>query len=137
MDLHLSELNWPAVVASIVAGQVISTLWFTVLFGDPWAKEYGAADKAQHTKEIPPWTYGLQALCTVFLVLGIAILQRAFGVDSAGDAVLSALFVAIPFAAATILPGQIFLKRYRVAAIAIGSQVAMIVGISLILGLWR
>jgi len=53
MELTLSGINWFAVLASIAAGQVISTVWFVVLFGDPWAREYGAADKKQHTAEVP------------------------------------------------------------------------------------
>ena len=50
MELSFSEINWLAVGASFVAAQVLSTVWFTVLFGDPWAKEYGAADRKQHKK---------------------------------------------------------------------------------------
>lgn len=137
MDFSFADLNWGAVVASIIAGQIISTVWFVVLFGDAWAKEYGAADKKQHTAEIPGYTYGVQVLCTVVLTLSLALFQRWIGVDSVGDAIGSALFVIVGFAVATGLPGQAFLKRWRVAGIAYGSQAAMILGISLILGLWR
>ncbi len=137
MDMPFSDFNWAAIVASIVAGQVIATVWFVVLFGDPWAKEYGAADKKQHTAEVPGYTYGVQVLCTVALVFGIATLQRWLEVDTVGEALGSALFVSLHFVVATLLPGQAFLKRWRVAAIAGGSQVAMIVGISLILALWQ
>jgi len=137
MDFSFADLNWGAVVASIIAGQIISTVWFVVLFGDPWAREYGAADKKQHTAEIPGYTYGVQVLCTVVLTLSLALFQRWIGVDSVGDAIGSALFVIVGFAVATGLPGQAFLKRWRVAGIAYGSQAAMILGISLILGLWR
>lgn len=137
MDLDLSEINWWAVLASIVAGQVISTIWFVVLFGDPWAKEYGAESKQQHTKEVPPYTYGVQVLCTVALVLSLAVLQGWLGVTSIGEALGLGAFVSVGFCVATGLPGQAFLKRWRVAAIAYGSQVAMILGISLILGAWR
>lgn len=137
MELPLSDINWLAVLASVIAGQVISTVWFVVLFGDPWAKEYGAEDKKQHTKEVPGYTYGVQVLCTVALVISLAVLQRWLSVDSIGEALMLAAFVSVGFCVATGLPGQAFLKRWRVAAIAYGSQVAMIFGISVILGLWR
>ncbi len=137
MELGFSEVNWWAVLASIVAGQVISTVWFVVLFGDPWAKEYGASDKKQHTAEIPGYTYGVQALCTAAMVVSIALLQRAVGVESAGDAILLGVILAVGFCVATGLPGQAFLKRWRVFGIAFGCQVVMILAASLILGLWR
>lgn len=137
MELPLSDINWLAVLASVVAGQVISTVWFVVLFGEPWAHEYGAADKKQHTQEIPGYTYGVQVLCTVALVLSLAVLHRWLAVDSVGQALGLAALVSVGLCVATGLPGQAFLKRWRAAAIALGSQVAMIFGISLILGLWR
>ncbi|MFK7846021.1 MAG: hypothetical protein AB8G77_12035 [Rhodothermales bacterium] len=59
LDFSFSELNWLAIVVSIIAGQIVSTIWFVALFGEPWAKEYGAASKQQHSKEIPPYTYAV------------------------------------------------------------------------------
>ena len=137
MDWNLSDLNLMAVIVSVIAGQIVSTVWFVVLFGTPWAQEYGAATKQQHTKEIPPYTYAVQVLCTVVLVLSLAFLQRWLAVDSITGALQLGLFVAVGFCVATGLPGQAFLKRWRVAAIAYGSQVAMILVISLILATWQ
>ncbi len=137
MDLHLAELNIFAIVASVIAGQIISTVWFVVLFGEPWAQEYGAKDKAQHTAGVPGYTYGVQFACTVLLTVTLALTQRAFGVDSIVDGLVVGGLVSLGFCVATGLPGQAFLKRWRVAAIALGSQVAMIFGISLILAAWR
>lgn len=133
MDVTLAAINWWAVLAAIVAGQVISTVWFVVLFGEPWAKEYGAFDKKQHTKEVPGYTYAVQILCTVILVMSLAILQQWLAVGSMADALKLGLLVAIGFCVATGVPGQAFLKRWRVAAIAFGCQATMIVAISLIL----
>lgn len=137
MQFSFEGVNGWAVLASVAAAQVVSTLWFVVLFGEPWAKEYGAEDKRQHTKEIPGYTYAVQLLCTVALVASLALLQRWLAVDSVGDALVLGLFVAIGFGLATGLPGQAFLKRWRVAWIAYGSQTAMILVASVILGVWR
>ena len=131
MDFDFSNLNWLAVIVSVIAAQIISTIWFTTLFGKPWAKEYGASDRKQHTKEVPGYTYGVQVLCTIVLVLSIALAQRWLAIDTFGEALGLGLFVSVGFALATGIPGQAFLKRWRVAALAYGSQAVMI------LGLWR
>jgi len=136
VELPLSELNWLAVLVSVIAGQVISTVWFVVLFGDPWAAEYGAADKKQHTKEVPGYTYGVQALCTIVMVITLAILFRWLAVDSAGEALTVGGLVGVGFCVATGVPGQAFLKRWRVAALAFGCQFVMVLAAALILGLW-
>ena len=137
MEMSLVQINWLAVGASVVAGQIIATVWFVVLFGAPWAKEYGASSKQEHTQAIPGYTYGVQVLCTVVLVLSLAMLQQWLAVDSVSEALGLGFFVSIGFCIATGLPGQAFLKRWRVAAIVLGSQTAMILGISLILAAWR
>ncbi|MCA9705016.1 MAG: DUF1761 domain-containing protein [Myxococcales bacterium] len=114
----------------MIVGQLVSTIWFVVLFGEPWAREYGASSKQQHTKEVPPYTYGVGLLCTATLVVALALLQRALGVTTMGGALGLAAFVSVGFCIATGVPGQAFLRRWRVAALAFGSQVAMIVAIS-------
>ncbi len=137
MALSFQSLNWLAIIASVIAAQAISTIWFTALFGNAWAAEYGATDKQQHTKAIPGYVYGVGLVCTTILVLSIAILQRALSVDSVGSAIGLGLFIAIGLCAATGLPGQAFLQRWRVFAIAYGSQTVMILTISIILAIWR
>ncbi len=137
MDLHFSEINVFALAASVVAAQIVSTVWFVVLFGTPWAREYGVETKQQHTKEVPGYTYGVQLLCTIALATSLAVVQRAFGVASLPDALVVGGAVSVGSCVATGLPGQAFLRRWRVAAIALGSQVAMILTISVVLGLWR
>ena len=95
MELTLSGINRLAVALSVIAGPVVSTVWFVALFGEPWAKEYGATSKRQHTKEVPGYTYAVQVPCTIVMVLSVAALQRSLGVASVGDALKIGLFVAI------------------------------------------
>ena len=136
MSFDLAALNWIAVLVGIVAGQVVSTVWFVVLFGEPWAREYGAPNKQQHTKEVPGYTYGIGVLCTAALTISLALLQAALSITTVGAALGLALFVAVGFCIATGVPGQAFLKRWRVVVLAYGSQTVMIVVISLILALF-
>jgi len=73
----------------------------------------------------------------MIFVVSLALLHRALGVDSILDAMQVGALVTVGFSVATGLPGQAFLKRWRVAGIAYGSQAAVILGISIILSAWR
>ena len=137
MDFSLEGINWLSVLAGVVAGQIISTVWFVALFGEPWAKEYGVASRKEHTAQVPGYTYGVQIACNAAQVVGLALLTRWLSIDTAGEAIGLGLFVAVAFCIANGLPGQAFLRRWRVAAIAYGCQSTMIVAATLILALWR
>ncbi len=136
MIFDFSGLNWLAIVVSIVAGQAILTVWFAVIFAEPWARAYGAADKAQHTAEVPMYTYGIGLACMVLLTLGLALLQKALGVSGIGDGIVSGLYVALMFCVATALPGYAFLRRWSAFTLAISAQVVVILVVSVILSLW-
>jgi len=136
MELEFAALNWVGILVGVIAGQAVSTIWFVALFGEAWAREYGAESKKQHTKEVPPYTYGIGLLCTVALVVSIAVLQHAFAVKTIGAALQLATLLSVGFCIATGVPGLAFLRRWRVAAIAYGSQIAMIVVISSVLVLF-
>lgn len=137
MELSFSGINWLAVLAAVVAGQVISTVWFVALFGDAWAKEYGATTRQEHTAEVPGYTYGVQIACTALQMIALALLVGWLDVDTLGESLGLGVFVALAFCVANGLPGQAFLRRWRVAALAYGCQSTMIVAGALILGLWR
>ncbi len=133
MEFDVAALNWLGIAAGVIAGQIVSTLWFVVLFGDPWAREYGAKDRKEHTKEVPGHVYAVGLACTVALVTAIALLQQALAVTTIGAAIELGVLLSVGLCIATGLPGQAFLRRWRVAALASGSQVAMILVISVVL----
>lgn len=136
MELNYSGLAWPAIITCVVVGQIFLTLWFLVLFGEPWAKAYGAEDKAQHAKEIPPYTYGIGFVCNLLLVVGLAALQNALGVKGAPAGLTVGVFVAVHFCLATAMPGYAFLKRWPAFFMAAGSQALLILIDSVILAVW-
>lgn len=136
MEWSFQGINWLAVVACVVVGQVFLTVWFAVVFAKPWAKAYGVDDPKQHTKEVPGYTYGLGAACVALLSLGLALLQARTGVSTLGGGLSTALVVAVCFCAATVLPGYAFLRRWTACALALGSQVTLIVLLSSILAVW-
>ena len=138
MNIDFAQINWLAIVVCFVVGQVFLTLWFTVLFGEPWAKAYDPKKtKSEHTKETPGYTYGIGALCTLLLTLGIAFLQNALNVQGISSGVSLGLFVSLMIVATTMLPGYAFLKKLNGAAIALGSQVVLIIILSIILSAWK
>lgn len=137
MEIDIGSLNWLAIAACVVVGQAFLTIWFLVVFGDPWAKAYGVADKARHTAEIPGYTYAIGAGCTFALTLGLAVLQQALRVDSVGQGLAAGLVVVLCFCIATALPGYAFLRRWSAFALAIGSQAGLILILSAILSAWR
>jgi len=82
MNISFGQINWIAVVACFVVAQIYLTLWFSVFFGNAWAKAYHPEKtKADHTKEIPGFTYAVGAICTFLLVLGLALFQSMLGVN--------------------------------------------------------
>lgn len=136
MTMDFGAINWLAILACVVVGQVFLTVWFVALFAKPWAKEYGVDDPKQHTKAVPGYTYGIGAACVLLVSVGIALLQAGLGVEGVAGGVTFGLFVALHFAVATALPGYAFLKRYRAFGLALGSQVVLIVVLSTILAVW-
>lgn len=137
MNLDLLNLNWLAIIVCLIFGQAFLSVWFIVLFGTPWAREYGVQNKQQHTKEIPGYTYAVQALCTLLLIIGIAMMQNLVGIDTFQAGILFGLFVAVFFAIATSLPGYIFLKRMNAFLLAMGSQAILVIVFSAILAIWK
>ena len=137
MNFDLVSLNWLAVGTCLVLGQVFLSVWFIVIFGTPWAREYGVQTKKEHTQAIPGYTYAVQAFCTLCLILGIAIMQSMLGIESFKDGALFGLFVVVLYSLATALPGYIFLKRMNAFLMAMGSQAILILILSVILAVWK
>jgi len=138
MLFDFSAINWLAVLACVVAGQIVLTVWFVALFGEPWAKAYGGEGmtKQQHTKEVPGYTYGIGAFCVFLLSVGLSLLQAALGVDGVGGALQLGLFVGVCFFVAMAMPAYAFLRRWDAWLIGAGSQLLLICVLSVILALF-
>ncbi len=133
MEISLSSVNWIAVIVAVVAGQALLTLWFTLLFGEPWAKAYGAADRAAHTKAVPASAYGIGLACMVVLVIGTALLHQAVGINSIAGGLVFGVITALAYGLATVLPGYGFMLNLDAGRIAAGSQAAVILVVSVVL----
>ena len=131
----LDDVSPMAVGAVFIVGQIISTLWFTVIFGDQWAHEYGAPNRHVHTKAVPKSAYGIQALCTATMSFSLALLQNWLDVEETDEALKLGAFIAVAFVISNIVPGQMFLQRGRVAALTSGCQSVMVVAMSAVINL--
>ncbi|MFT5679399.1 MAG: hypothetical protein ACI8RZ_000303 [Myxococcota bacterium] len=138
VEFTLEHVNWLAILACVVAGQILLTVWFVVVFADPWAKAYGGEGmtRAEHTKAVPGYTYAIGAVCVFVLSLGLSLLQGALGVEGVGEALQLAGFLSVVIFVAMAMPAYAFLRRWRAFAIGAGSQLALIVVVSSILALW-
>ncbi|WP_120633274.1 DUF1761 family protein [Ruegeria sp. EL01] len=133
MEISLSSVNWIAVIVAVVAGQALLTLWFTLLFGESWAKAYGAVDRAAHTQAVPGSAYGIGLACMVVLVIGTALLHQAAGINSISGGLVFGAIAALAYGLATVLPGYGFLLKLDAGRIAAGSQAAVILVVSVVL----
>lgn len=138
MDLDFSQINWIAVIVCIVLAQILLTVWFTVIFGDKWAKAYNPVKtKKQHTAEVPGYTYAIQIICTALLIIGISVMQSALGIHTLIGGLDFGIWVAVVFSIATALPGYAFLRRWNAFYLAIGSQSVLIIIVSMIIAVWK
>lgn len=137
MNLNFESINWLAVGVCVVVGQIFLTLWFTALFGNPWAKTYGVEDKKQHTAEVPGYTYAIGLICTALLTIAIATIQATAGINTFGHGIQFGLFIAFFICIPTALPGYAFLKRWNAFILAAGSQASVTVIISSVLSVWK
>lgn len=138
MELDFSQINWIAVIVCIVLAQILLTVWFTVIFGDKWAKAYNPVKtKKQHTAEVPGYTYAIQIICTALLIIGISVMQSALGIRTIFGGLDFGIWVAVVFSIATALPGYAFLRRWNAFYLAIGSQSVLIIIVSMIIAVWK
>ena len=137
MSFHFDAVSWPAVAASFVAGQIFLTLYFTVIFGKPWAEAYEPGKTpAEHTQDVPKYTYGIAAACTLALTVCVAVLQASLGAQGVADAALLGLVLSVGLVLGAMAPGYAFLKKLDAGRLAVGSQVTLTMLVSVILGAW-
>ena len=136
MNIEFGQINWLLVAVCFVVGQVYLTLWFAVFFGTPWANAYSPGKtKAEHTQEVPGYTYAIGALCTFILVFIMNILFSSLSVSGIMQGIGSGVIIGF-LSISTLIPGYVFLKRYNAMILAAGSQLTLILIISVILSVW-
>jgi len=134
----LSEINWLAVLVAAVAWTVIGGVYFGVLIAKPYAVALGRQDAPAGRPG--PLTYVGPMIAGLVMVVTTAVLMRALGIESLGDAVVFGLIIGIGYLAAmtvTIAINPNFPRPLLYAAINAPGFVLSSTVASVILGLWR
>jgi hypothetical protein len=97
----LSQVHWLAVLAAHVATTVLGGVWFTVLFGEAYAKVLGR-DYDPTAKPAPLYVVG-PMVCSLFTIVTTAVLLKALNVATVGDGVVFGAVVGCGYAVATMM----------------------------------
>jgi hypothetical protein len=94
----LSQINWLAVLIASIAHFVLGGLWFTVLVGRPYAAALGIADRPPQPPK-PIFLVG-PFVCSAVTITTTAILLRALGIATYGEAVVLGAIVGVGYLSA-------------------------------------
>jgi len=137
MSFNTDSLQWLPIGISFVAGQIFLTVYFTAIFGERWALAYGPnKTPKEHTREVPKYTYAIGAASCFGVALTVALLQAGLAVDGISGALELGALLSVGLVAATITPGYAFLRRWDAYWLAVGSQIALVLLVSAIIGGW-
>ena len=134
----LAEINWLAVLVSVVAWTVIGGVYFGALIAKPYAVALGRQNEP--ASKPAPITFAGPMITGVVMVVTSAVLMRALGIDALGDAIAFGLIVGIGYLAAmtvTIAINPNFPRPLFYAALNAPGFVLSSVVVAVILGLWR
>ncbi len=86
----LSEVNYIAVVAGVVASFVIGYVWYEPrVFGEIWRKGVGLSKKDMDNKEGMGMIMGTTAIFSLVSTIFLAALLLGLGTDTAGEGALN------------------------------------------------
>ena len=120
---------------------LIGGLWYTAMFGKLWQRLHGYNEekmKEMHARRPPPIFFGGMIGGYLIIALSVALLLRAFKVESAIDGATVGLLLWVGPAAAIQLTGWLASdKPIGVYLIDISYQLIYLVMMGAILGGWR
>lgn len=131
-------LNYLAIAVASVAGMAVGALWFSrVLFGRPWAD----AAHVELGTNATWWVYALAfvatAITAVVQAIATTLVHTALGGSFLGTALLVAGCGWLGFTAARCAVEYLFEQRpLRLYAIDMGHQLAVVLAMGLVIGLF-
>jgi hypothetical protein len=129
-----------AIVVAAFATFAFGALWYSpLLFGRLWVKAHGyTPEKLVEMRAGAARAYAVSLLCYGVIALALAVLIDRLGIAGARSAVKLGVLCWAGFAATLGLTAQMFSdKRFATYLIDAGYQLLAIVGMSLLLTLWR
>lgn len=83
--MHLSDINFLAVIIAAVAAFLIGFIWYSVLFGKSWQKELGFTDEYLRKGNMP-LIFGSSFIMMLLMSFGIALLLQVQHLETADPA---------------------------------------------------
>ena len=137
MEIQTSLL---AIVVTAFSTFALGALWYSpLLFGKLWVKAHGyTPEKLVEMRAGAARAYAVSLLCYAGMAVALAVLIDRLGISGATAAVKLGLLCWAGFAATLGLGAQMFSdKRFSTFIIDVGFQLVYMVGMSLLLTLWR
>jgi hypothetical protein len=129
------EINWLAVVVSIVLSFALGALWHSVLFKKSWSEDSGSIYNSQNHGN-PAVIFGLSGILHVVLVIGLAMFIGQH--DNFSSGALKGLFISIVWISTSIGVTYIFVGRtFRLFLIDAGFYVVFLSLAGMLLGAWH
>lgn len=95
----IGEINWLGAVGAGIAAFMIGGVWFAVLLAKPYARALGRENAPQG--KVAPLVIIGSAVWSFLTAIISAVLMRALGVESMGDALMFSLIIGLGYLAAT------------------------------------
>lgn len=129
------ELNWWAVIVSVILSFALGAFWHSVLFKKGWSEDSGSIYGSENHGN-PAVIFGLSGLLHVVLVIGLAMFVGQHANFVAGAA--KGLFISLVWISTSIGVTYIFVGRtFRLFLIDAGFYVVFLTLAGLILGVWH
>ena len=131
----MPAINHVAVLTTIVVSQLLGFLWYSVLFGKPWALGYRLQENA--LADMAPWTYLITIAGAALFGYGTAIFAGLIAVSGLSGGLLLGAGLWLGILAPRYLLHAVF-GRISVPAMAIdmGFDALISVSTAIILTLW-
>ena len=133
------EINWLAVALATIIGLVLAGTWYGgATFGPAWRKLTGISEEDSQKAGNTPMVLVLVAniITAVVLTAAISISAAFFENNSVWFALLVGFVVWLAFSATTLATHNAFeLKPSKLTAINNGYQLALFLGMALVIGL--
>lgn len=139
MSLDFGQINFWAVIVAAVASFGVGGLWYGMLFAKQWVRVHGfSEEQEQQMQKNQPRNFGLFFVVDLIMAAVMSLLVVNLGIDSAVEGAGLGLLLWLGFAA-TIGAAKNAATGKPLAAYLIdtGHELAGLVVIGLILGVWR
>lgn len=137
--MHLTDVNYWAVIVAAVAAFALGALWYTVLFGKAWQKELGYTDEYLQSGNMG-LIFGSSFVMMLIMSFGMAMLMGSMSkeVITWQNGLVHGLLIGVLFSATSIAINYLYQRKtVKLWLIDASYQILFLGIIGLILGAWQ